>query len=40
MLGVNILCGKFYGCYSGGFILDSYYLVAQDDTINKTWCGQ
>lgn len=37
VLGVNILMGKFNGCYSSGNILDPYYLVPKGETINRTW---
>ena len=37
VLGVNLMNGLFLGCYSSGSILDPYYLVADGETINKTW---
>jgi len=37
VLGVNLMCGLFHGCYSGGRLLDPYYLVADGDSINRTW---
>ena len=36
VLGVNILMGRFDGCYSSGEILDPYYLVPNGN-INRTW---
>ena len=37
VLGVNLMSGLFLGCYSSGNILDPYYLVADGESINKTW---
>ncbi len=37
VLGVNLLCGLFLGCYSWGELLDPYYLVTPDNNINRTW---
>ncbi len=35
--GVNLMYGLFNGCYSGGAILDPYYLVAPEANINRSW---
>ena len=37
VLGVNLMSGLFMGCYSGGSLMDPYYLVAADESINRTW---
>ena len=37
VLGVSLMSGLFLGCYSSGSILDPYYLVAEGETINRTW---
>jgi hypothetical protein len=37
VLGVNLMCGLFLGCYSGGNFLDPYYLVEPGATINRSW---
>ena len=37
VLGVNLMSGLFLGCYSSGNILDPYYLVADGESINRTW---
>ncbi|GAX83897.1 hypothetical protein CEUSTIGMA_g11321.t1, partial [Chlamydomonas eustigma] len=38
VLGVNLMCGLFLGCYSSGNLLDPYYLVPPDQNINRSWC--
>lgn len=37
VLGVNLMGGLFQGCYSGGSLLDPYYLVSDGDSINRSW---
>ena len=37
VLGVNLMNGLFLGCYSGGNLLDPYYLVSDGDSINRSW---
>jgi hypothetical protein len=37
VLGLNLMCGLFLGCYSSGNLLDPYYLVPPDQNINKSW---
>ncbi|GAX76997.1 hypothetical protein CEUSTIGMA_g4444.t1 [Chlamydomonas eustigma] len=38
VLGLNLMCGLYLGCYSGGVLLDPYYLVPPDQNINRSWC--
>ena len=37
VLGVNLMSGLFFGCYSSDNLLDPYYLVAEGSSINRTW---
>ena len=37
VLGVSLMGGLFHGCYSGGTLLDPYYLVATGSSINQSW---
>ena len=37
VLGVNLMSGLFFGCYSSNSLLDPYYLVAEGSSINRTW---
>lgn len=37
VLGVDLMSGLFFGCYSGSTLLNPYYLVAEDESINQTW---
>lgn len=38
VLGVNLLVGRFMGCYSDGNLLDPYYYFATSDTtLTRAW---
>ena len=41
VLGVDLMAGLFDGCYSGSYtgwnILNPYYVVADNQSINRTW---
>ncbi|GAX86028.1 hypothetical protein CEUSTIGMA_g13443.t1 [Chlamydomonas eustigma] len=38
VLGVNLMCGLFLGCYSQGNLLNPAYYVGLGEGINRTWC--
>ncbi|GAX82517.1 hypothetical protein CEUSTIGMA_g9944.t1 [Chlamydomonas eustigma] len=38
VLGVNLMCGLFFGCYSNGNLLNPAYYKGLGEGINKTWC--
>jgi hypothetical protein len=38
VLGLNLMCGLFLGCYdSSGTLLNPAYYVGLEDGINRTW---